>query len=178
MSLRYRQALAASYRAGPAETADLESKGYELGFGYAWNGGFVRVGYANIDTDINGRTADSFTGNYLTMPMGEFVSLQAAHQFNNGVLIGGDAQVAFDYDDTYDFATGGRGPELPGYTVVNVFAQYSPKKMQNLTLRAEVSNLFDETYANRATYGQEFVGEVVALNEPGRSLRLMAEIEF
>ncbi|MTI02005.1 TonB-dependent receptor [Roseibium sp. RKSG952] len=171
-------ARAASYRAGPAETADLESKGYELGFGYAWNGGFVRVGYANIDTDINGRTADSFTGNYLTMPMGEFVSLQAAHQFNNGLLIGGDAQVAFDYDDTYDFATRGRGPELPGYTVVNVFAQYTPKKMQNLTLRAEVSNLFDETYANRATYGQEFVGEVVALNEPGRSLRLMAEIEF
>ncbi|WP_172293427.1 TonB-dependent receptor domain-containing protein [Pseudoruegeria sp. HB172150] len=171
-------ARAASYSGGPELTTDLQSRGYEVGFGYGWNGGFLRVGFASIDTELDGRTADSYTGNYLTMPMGDFLTVQAAHEFNNGVLVGGDAQIAFDYDDTYDYDTGGQGPTLPGYTVVNIFTEYTPPQMQNLTFRAEVNNLFDETYASRATYGQEFVGEVVPLNEPGRSIRLSAEIAF
>ncbi|XDB00089.1 TonB-dependent receptor [Sulfitobacter sp. LCG007] len=171
-------ARAASYSDGPGLTTDVESRGFEIGVGTAWENGFFRAGFASIDTELNGRAADSFDGNYLTMPMGDFLTFQVAHRLNNGVLIGGDAQIAFDYDDTYDFVTGGRGPELPGYTVVNTFAEYSPKRMKNLTLRAEINNLFDEDYSSRATYGQEFVGEVVPLKEPGRSLRLSAEIVF
>ncbi|APE42370.1 TonB-dependent receptor [Sulfitobacter alexandrii] len=171
-------ARAASYRGGPGLTTDVETRGFEIGVGTAWENGFFRAGFASIDTELNGRNADSYDGNYLTMPMGDFLTFQVAHRLNNGVLIGGDAQIAFDYEDTYDSTTGGRGPELPGYTVVNAFAEYSPKRMNNLTLRAEVNNLFDEDYSSRATYGQEFIGEVAPLKEPGRSLRLSAEIVF
>ena len=171
-------ARSASYGGGPGLTTDVESKGFELGFGTTWDGGFFRAGFASVDTKTDGRTADSYTGNYLTMPMGEFLTFQAAHQFGNGLLVGGDVQVALDYDDTYDFATGGQGPTLPGYTVANVFVDYTLPRMPNLTLRAEVNNLFDEQYASRATYGQEFVGEVEPLYEPGRSIRLSAQIVF
>lgn len=171
-------ARAASYRGGPAFTADVQSRGFELGLGTAWEDGFFRAGFARIDTEINGRSADSYYGNYLTMPMGDFLTFQVAHRLNNGVLLGGDVQVAFDFDDTYDAATGGSGPELDGYTIANVFAEYTPKRINNLTLRAEVNNLFDEQYSSRATYGQEFVGEVEPLTEPGRSIRLSAEIVF
>lgn len=62
--------------------------------------------------------------------------------------------------------------------MVNTFVEYSPKRMKNLTLRMEVNNLFDEQYVARATYGQDFPTEVEALPEPGRSLRLSAEIVF
>lgn len=117
----------AIYRDGATQTTDVLSQGYELGVGYAWQNGFVRLGYAKIDTEVDGRTADSYSGNYLTMPLGEFVTLQTAHRFDNGLLIGGDAQVTLDNADTYDFATGGKGPELPGYTVVNAFVEYSPR---------------------------------------------------
>ncbi|MEM1079360.1 MAG: TonB-dependent receptor [Pseudomonadota bacterium] len=171
-------ARAPNYRVGPSETVDLDSQGFEIGVTTYWDGGFFRAGFASIDTELDGRTADSFTGNYLTMPMGDFLTFQAAHQFDNGLLVGGDAQVAFDYDDTYDFDTGGKGPELPGYTVVNAFVEYVPSQLSNLTLRAEVNNLFDQQYAARATYGQEFVGEVVPLYEPGRSFRLSAVMTF
>jgi hemoglobin/transferrin/lactoferrin receptor protein len=171
-------ARAASYRGGPGVTADIDARGFELGVGTSWEGGFFRAGFASIDTETNGRAADSFTGNYLTMPMGDFLTFQVAHRLNNGILLGGDAQVALDYDDTFDLNTGGAGPTLPGYTVVNAFVEYSPRRQQNLTLRAEVNNLFDETYSSRATYGQDFVGEVEPLKEPGRSLRLSAEIVF
>lgn len=140
-------------------------------------GADVRLGYANIDTSLNGRTSDSYTGNYLTMPMGQFATIQAAHRFDNGILIGGDAQYAPEYKDTYDFATGGQGPALPSYAVVNAFAEYSPPAVENLTVRLEANNLFDETYASRATYGQEF-SSVATLNEPGRSFHLSAELKF
>lgn len=171
-------ARAASYGAGPALSADVLSQGYELGIGYAWMNGFARVGYAKLDTEVNGRTADSYTGNYLTMPMGEFITLHTAHRFENGLLIGGDAQIALDSENTYDTATGGDGPTLPGYAVANAFVEYTPASFGGLTLRAEINNLFDEDYAARATYGQEFVDAVVPLNEPGRSFRLSAEVRF
>lgn len=171
-------ARAASYGGGPELTTDLETRGFELGIGTGWSGGFFRVGFASIDAELNGRTADSYTGNYLTMPMGEFLTLQTAHRFDNGLLIGGDAQMTFGYADTYDFGTGGQGPSLPGYTVVNAFVEYSPPRMENLTLRAEINNLLNETYASRATYGQEFVGAVEPLKEPGRSIRLSAVLDF
>lgn len=171
-------ARAASWRGGPAGVIDLETRGFELGFAKNWDRGFFRAGFASIDSDLNGRVADSYTGNYLTMPLGEFFTFQVAHRFDNGVLVGGDAQVALDFDDTYDFATGGRGPKLPGYTVANVFAEYQPRGSKNLTLRAEINNLFDRDYSSRATYGQEFVGEVVPLKEPGRSFKLSLEYVF
>ncbi|MEP5758760.1 MAG: TonB-dependent receptor, partial [Litoreibacter sp.] len=169
-------ARAASFGGGPDVTADVESSGFELGFSTTWDGGFFRAGYANIDTEVNDRVADSFTGNYLTIPMGEFITFQTAHRFNNGLLIGGDAQVALDYDDTFDFLGG--SPTLSGYTVVNTFAEYTPPQMENLRLRAEINNLFDRQYAARATYGQDFPTEVEPLYEPGRSFRLSAELVF
>ncbi|MGJ8545559.1 MAG: TonB-dependent receptor plug domain-containing protein [Sulfitobacter sp.] len=166
-----------TYSGGPALVTDVASRGFELGLGTAWEGGFFRAGFASIDTELDGRSADSYTGNYLTMPMGEFITLQVAHRFDNGILLGGDAQIALDYDDTYDFATGGQGTTLAGYSIANVFAEYEPRGVKNLTLRAEINNLFDESYASRATYGQEF-SDVNTLNEPGRSLRLSAELQF
>lgn len=170
-------ARAASYRNGPAVSVDVQSRGFELGLGTAWEDGFFRAGFARVDTEINGRPSDSYTGNYLTMPLGDFLTFQVAHRLNNGLLLGGDVQVAFDYDNTYDSDTGTQGPKIDGYAVANAFMEYSPKQRENLTLRAEVNNIFNEAYVSRATYGQEF-GTVESLYEPGRSIRLSAELVF
>lgn len=169
-------ARAASWSGGPDLTADVDSRGFELGFSTTWDRGFFRAGFASIDTRVNDNVADSYTGNYLTVPMGDFITFQAAHRFDNGLLFGGDAQIALDYDKTDDFYGG--SPTIAGYSVINAFVEYSPKSMENLTLRAEVNNLFDEKYAARATYGQDFPTEVVPLYEPGRSIRLSAELVF
>ena len=50
-------------------------------------------------------------------------------------------------------------------------------QLSNVTLRAKVDNIFDETYSDRATYGQEF-STVVPLRSPGRSFGVSARIEF
>ncbi len=169
-------ARAATYGGGPSLTADVAATGYEIGLSKNWTDGFVRIGYANIDTEVNGSAADSYSGNYLTIPMGEIISLQTAHQFANGVVLGGDAQVALDYDDTNDLLGG--NPTIAGYTVINTFVEYEPNQIAGLNLRAEINNVFDEQYVSRATYGQDFPTEVEPLYEAGRSLRLTAEYTF
>lgn len=167
-----------SYRGGPNLTTDVRARGFELGAGYNWGTGSARIAYANIDTDINGRTTDSFTGRYLVAPIGEVITLEVVQNFDDkGLKIGANGQIVLKETDTFDADTNGVGLTLPSYQVFNAFVEYKPKRMPNLTIRGELSNIFDEAYANRGTYGQEYNG-VVALNEPGRSIKITGTINF
>jgi hemoglobin/transferrin/lactoferrin receptor protein len=91
-STQINNARAVNYRNGPAVSSDVEAKGFELGLSTNWESGFARIGYSNVETQVNDLSIHSFTGNYLTMPLGETVTFQTAHQFNNGVIIGGDGK--------------------------------------------------------------------------------------
>lgn len=152
---------------------DIETHGYEIGLGYAWEDGFIRGKYASVNVMIDGQRADSDTGTYLATPIGDVFTLTAAHTFRQwGVTVGGDIEIVRDYKKV---ALGNL--PLKGYEVVNLFAEYKPLHLQNLILRAEVKNLLDQTYADRATYGQEF-GTVTPLYQPGRAFVLSASARF
>ncbi|PYE24119.1 hemoglobin/transferrin/lactoferrin receptor protein [Rhizobium sp. PP-CC-3A-592] len=152
---------------------DVTSKGFEIGAGYSWNASSVKVKYADIDVEIDGQPADSELGSYLAAPAGQIFTLTAIHTFVDlGVTLGADAELALDYDDV---APGSRPYE--GYQVFNAFLEYKPPTKPNLTLRADIKNVFDQTYADRATYGQEF-GTVTPLYEQGRALILTAKATF
>lgn len=175
-----RDARVPSWGGGPNLTADLEASGYEIGAAYNWDAGFARIGFADIDTKINGNTADSYTGNYLTMPLGKNITLQASHEFDDlNLRIGGDIQHYLEKKDTYNPDSGSAGPAIPSYTVANAHAEYRFKGMEDLTIRGEVNNIFDADYVSRATYGQEFVNAgVIPLSEPGRSFKISLNFEF
>ncbi|MBW6422575.1 TonB-dependent receptor [Rhizobium sp. XQZ8] len=165
----------AAYRTaaeGALINKDLDSRGFELGAGYAWTDSSVKVKYAHVDVDVNGAPADSDSGNYLATPVGDIFTLTATHTFVDwGLTIGGDLEYAPEYDHV------SAGDPYKAYTVVNVFAEWKPETMQHFTFRAEVKNVFDETYSDRATYGQEF-GNVTPLYEPGRAFLLTAKATF
>ncbi|MBS4046677.1 MAG: TonB-dependent receptor [Alphaproteobacteria bacterium] len=159
--------------ANPNIVTDFETRGYDLGAGYNWGNGFVRTTYTNALLKRNGSLTESDASQYFGTPIGRIISLEASHRFDDlGVRVGGtidkslkNAKVASD-----------TGP-LPGYTVVSLYTEYQPAELEFLTLRLELNNLFDETYADRATYGQEFTN-VRPLYEPGRSVMLMAKAKF
>lgn len=155
-------------------TRDVLSQGYEAGIRYGWDTGFARVSYADIDVTIDGKPADSDTGTYIATPMGKVISLAAEHVFREaGITIGGDVDIVLDNDK----AAPGNLP-LKGYEVVNLYAAYQlPGDYSNISLRADVMNLFDAVYADRATYGQEF-STVTPLYQPGRSFLLTATAAF
>ncbi|MDM8165726.1 TonB-dependent receptor [Roseovarius sp.] len=161
------------FGASPGLVADLDTEGFEVSADYNWSTGFARIAYANIDNKINGGPADSYIGRYLTTPLGDNLVLEVANTWDPlGLTLGADAQLVFD-----ESAAGAPGGKLGGFEVFNLFAEYTPRRMKNLTIRAEIDNLFDETYTERATYGQEFA-TVTPLKEPGRSFNLRASLRF
>ncbi|MBX3454675.1 TonB-dependent receptor [Ferrovibrio sp.] len=163
----------ASFNGGPAIMLNFETRGYDLGGGYNWGNGFVRATYTNALLKLNGALTESDASQYLGTPIGRIISLEASHRFEDlGVRVGGTI------DKTLKNAkvASNTGP-LPGYTVVSLYTEYQPAQAEFLTLRLEVNNLFDEIYADRATYGQEFTN-VRPLYEPGRSVMLMAKAKF
>lgn len=152
---------------------DVRSKGYEIGIGYAWDTGYVRAKYADIDVTIDGLPADSDTGTYIATPMGRTYTIGGAHTIPQWELtFGADVEIVLDYNKVQ----AGQQP-LKGYETVNLFVEHKIPRFSNLTLRADVRNLFDETYADRATYGQEF-GTVTPLYQPGRTFLLTASAKF
>ena len=158
---------------GAIRTRDIETEGYEIGVGYNWGNGFARVKYANIDVTIDGQPADTDTGNYVATPVGQIITITGAHTFvGTGWTVGGDIEIAPEYDRV---AAG--SPPYEAYKIFNAFAEYRPNWGYDLTLRADVRNIFDETYADRATYGTEF-GNVTPLYGPGRALLLSATTRF
>lgn len=164
------------YRGGPDIYSDLESVGFEIGAGYDWGNGFVKVAYADIDTEINGNSGTS-EYQYIGTTIGQVVTAEAAYTLpSTGVTIGADAQLFFEEDST-DIYTSLPAEPFPAYEVANAFVSYTPDSHQFLTVRATVKNIFDETYADRASYGQEYPG-VEVLNEPGRSFLLSAKVRF
>jgi len=166
------------YRQGPDLRKDMSSQGFELGSAYHWRTGFARLRYADIDTRIDGNPAESYTGRYLTTPIGRVISLEAVHSLaERSWTFGANAQIVIKETDTFNEETGVRAMPLAGYEVANVFVEYRPAQWRNFTLRAEVNNLFDKAYTSRATYGQEYE-DVVPLREPGRAIKLMASYRF
>lgn len=157
---------------------DVQSQGFHVGGAYSWDDGFVRLQFVRTDATINGRPADSYLGKYLTAPIGDILTVQVAHSFVPlSLTIGGDVEIAFEDDSLLNPATGiGR---LDGYEVVNVFAEHRPIAVPSLTLRGEVRNLLNQTYAARGTYGLEYGSGVVRpLYDPGRSYLVSAKLTF
>ena len=159
---------------------DLRSKGWEIGARYEWDAAFASIKYADISADVDGVPADSEVGRYLTTPIGQIIMLGGGYTFHDwGVRLGGDVEIALKNEDTLVKHPTDPSDKvaLPGYTVANAFVEYTPPTHTNFTFRADVRNIFDESYTNRASYGQDFEGVKPHL-DPGRSFRFSATMRF
>ncbi|KUP93386.1 TonB-dependent receptor plug domain-containing protein [Tritonibacter horizontis] len=153
---------------------DFESQGYSIAGTYGWDLGFLRFSYTDTDVKVNGNASGSYEALDLGAPLGQVIALEVQHELpGQNLVVGGSLDMALDYDDTE--GTSGQG--LEGYEVVNLFAEYTPPSMPDVTLRASVNNLFDTDYADRATYGADYAS-VVPLKEAGRSFMLELVARF
>lgn len=155
---------------------DFKVQGFKIGAGYNWGDGFVKLSYSNSELKKDGNYVDSFTASEVGAPVGQVIAAEIVHGFDEyGITIGSSVDAALEYSGT---EKAGYMP-LPGYFVANAFAEYKPKWYEHLSLRLEANNIFDETYADRSTYGEEYgVAELSPLYEPGRSFLLKAKLKF
>lgn len=160
---------------GSTWAPDLRTRGFELGAGYDWTTGFVKVKWAHIDIDINGKRGDSDAGTYIATPVGDIIMISAAHTFTqHNLTIGGDIEIAPKYDRV---EPGYKA--YPSYELVSAFIEWKPQTVGfETTLRLDAKNIFNKTYSTRASYGAEFEGQSAPLFEPGRSVILSAAVKF
>lgn len=159
---------------GEAVNFDFESRGYNLGLGYGWEGGFLRASYAHSKIEVNGARATSYDAVDLGAPLGGVFAIEAQHNpAGSDFTYGGSVQAAQAYDDLPE----GAERTIPGYAVLNLFVEYASPTVRGLTIRAAANNILDKDYADRATYGADF-NSVAPLKEPGRSLSLVASMRF
>ena len=157
-------------------TYDFESRGYNLGATYGWDSGFARLTFSDSENYVNGQRASSFYVLDSGAPLGQVLALEVQQELAAwNMVVGGSVDAAFSY--SHNAVEADPVSELEGYEVVNLFAEYHPPSLQNVTIRAAVSNLFDRQYADRATYGGDYP-DFPTLKEPGRTVSLVATVKF
>lgn len=155
---------------------DLISQGVDLSARYDWASAYVFAAYTHTDVKYGDRIALSSDYNN-AVPVGDLFSLGAGYTFQEWDLtIGANAEIALEYSNS-DLADNGYEDPLPGYEVVNIFAEWAPQYgMTDFKLRGEVNNLFDETYYSRGTFSA--TSRVIPVNSPGRSFMFTASAKF
>jgi hemoglobin/transferrin/lactoferrin receptor protein len=165
--------LTATYR---ATTHTLLSQGGSISGKYVYGDGFVRAGYSHATVRDNGDVPNSTEANYRALLMGDNLSFEIGHAFPQyGIRVGSTNEYWFPNDDTEET----KGETLKGYFVSNLYGEWSPEQVDGLTMRLDVKNLFDATYADRATAGYDSSrAGVGSFKEPGRSFVLTAKYVF
>ncbi len=154
---------------------DFSTEGINLYAGYQWDLGQLRFTYSNTEARKNGQLVTSYDLVDYAAPLGQLIALEVQHYLPQAnLLIGGSLDMALDYNPNVS-SSGTQG--LPGYEVVNLFAEYTPPSLQNLKIRGEILNLFDVDYSDRASYGGDFVG-FSPIKEPGRTFVIQAIATF
>jgi len=151
---------------------DIESRGYTLSAKYTHDNGFIRGSYARSKVRVNSAPVASTAANYTGVSMGHTFGLEAVYDIPEiGLRLGSSNEAAL------------KNREYPqpmkAYAVANLYAEWIPVDMDALTLRLDIKNLFDRTYADRANIGFDHTStQITAFNEPGRTAIVSAKFDF
>lgn len=146
----------------------LTTKGVDASLRYDAAMGYFQANYTYADVRRDGQAIGS-TDYYWGRPAGHIFGLSAAYDVTPEITLGGTAEIVLDHNNG--------GTQLPGYEVFNVFGTYTPRGYDNIEVRLDVRNVFNETYSNRSSDGIDFA-RVVPLTEPGRTIALTVSTKF
>lgn len=155
---------------------DIETRGVDVAARYSWQSGTIGVNYIHAITEFADGPLTT-TSWYYGTPVGDQLKFYGSYEFEHtGLSVGFLSQFVFDYDELEFVAgPGGNFGVLEGYDVHNVFAQWIPNFAPNLTLRADVLNIFDTYYIDRAN---AFGGSLVPIPNQGRTFLISGKVEF
>lgn len=155
---------------------DLRSQGIDLALRYDWDDAFISAKYTHADVRYGDRIALPSDYNNGTA-LGDLFTVSGAYTWQQyGLTVGASAEFALEVDDP-DLRAAGFYP-INGYNVFNAFAEWKPTQplLRNMTLRADVRNIFDEEYYSRGSYGKTDM--VTPVYSPGRTFYLSANVKF
>jgi hemoglobin/transferrin/lactoferrin receptor protein len=155
---------------------EFRSRGVTLNASYIWGETTFGATYTKADVTASGASVLPNSGTF--MPVGDMATFYIDHEIPDyNVKLGGTVAWAGKISDTVATASGFY--DQPAYTVVNIYAEWSPPANENLSLRLAVDNLFDKTYYERSSYAASSArGGIDPVFAPGRTFTVQAALKF
>lgn len=154
------------------------SRGFTLNGQYRWDTGRVGVSLTKAKVTTDGVIALAEGGS--VMPIGDMASIyidQALPQYN--LKVGATLEWAGTLSDPVLSAA--NFADHASYSVVNVYAEWTPPAYENVSVRLGVDNLFDRDYYERSSYIERNISAsryVYPLKAPGRTVTLGVNMKF
>jgi hemoglobin/transferrin/lactoferrin receptor protein len=168
----------------------FESEGFELQLGYSWETFSADLFYTSYDPSLNGREVEGYEEIGLANASGDQLNLYLGWAPTDALKFGWNTRVVEDLNDItvlYRAVEIGWIDELqtidkPGYTVSDIYMEWTPRSVEGLRLNLAVNNIFDEHYRDHASVGDynaipDWEG-VAGVFEAGRDIRVSAAFAF
>ena len=167
--------LANDYLPALDNAEELRSRGVTVQLNYGWDTGRIGASLTKARLTEDGQRVLPNGGNVI--PVGEVASIyvdQDIPQYN--LTVGATLELASRLSG--DYLTDGGFDQIPGYGVLNAYAEWRPASQENVVLRLGVDNLLDKTYYERGSYARNFDRNVYPVQAPGRTVTLGLNVDF
>ncbi|WP_070966931.1 TonB-dependent siderophore receptor [Vibrio sonorensis] len=151
---------------------DVEMDGFEASLGYAYQQFAAKLSYAK--SDIAYESGLPVTHVSRSQDVGDSINFSADYYADSvDLLLGWNSQFVREEDNVKQGAKA-----KPSYHVHNLYAQWIPADVDQLTVTFGIDNIFDETYYSHASRsgvaGPTFADDY----EPGRNVKLSLAYQF
>lgn len=155
---------------------EMRSRGVTLNAAYQWND--TRIGGTYTKAHVTSGGSSALPNSSSFMPVGDMATLFIDHEITrHNMKVGASMEWAGEISDATARAAGFY--DQPSYTVFNAYAEWTPSKFENATVRLSVENIFDETYYERSSYAASSNrGGIDPVYAPGRTVVLQASVKF
>ncbi len=156
-----------------ATAVDLTSRGFNASAKYTYGDGFIR-GTFNRSIVRSDGSVPSSTTIYQGLSMGDIYTLEVGHRWPDlGLKLG----MTNDYAPSSDELERRGSEAQESYFVANLYAEWTPRGYDYVTLRLDAKNVLDQEYVDRANAGVDN-SNVVPYQEPGQTFLLTAKVDF
>lgn len=133
---------------------ELVTKGVTLGINYNWQALQTSVTYNHNTSELNGESLGGYYDYTLGTSTGDKINTNVNYQLSDSLEFGWSASFVTRLTDTAEYFD-----EKAGYGVHDVYGQWLPLNDDALKVTLSVSNFFDKTYRDQATFGVTDFGD-------------------
>ncbi|MBW3696075.1 TonB-dependent siderophore receptor [Vibrio sp. T187] len=166
------QGATASYRI--YNLGDVEIQGFELSATYGYEMFQSKVSYSRSDNEDKTNGGPIIADNGNSSDIGDSIALTFDYQADSiDTLFGWTSIVVLEEDNVADLSE-----PKEAYDVHNLYAQWLPSDVENLSVTFGIDNVFDELYVSHASRNGMARTAVADDYEPGRNYKLSLAYQF
>ncbi|MEZ9233065.1 TonB-dependent siderophore receptor [Vibrio amylolyticus] len=155
-------------------SGDIEIQGFELSTTYSYEQFAGKLSYSKSDSEYKKTGLPVDDGNGISSDIGDSIALSMDYYADSiETLFGWTSIVVLEEDNVFE-----GDDKKAGYDTHNLYAQWLPSNVEDLSLTFGIDNIFDEQYVSHASRTGVARGYVMDDYEPGRNVKLSAAYQF